>query len=268
MDLPSISDINTMKRDDLRGVLIDIIKKRNNADTPGDSLKNTLHVILCEIKACNEETKALKEEIATLKLSNDALCIELSELKCVSSSTPTSASKDSTSSVKFADVVKQSVRSVFHDDKSKNEIIMSKVKEGENDQQYVTNVCKIIHFEGQPTDVVRLGRKKDGHSRPLRVTFSSPFDARVFRARFVEHRKADENADDTKGVHVRASRNESEREKYRKNKDIVRKLNDDAKQADLSNISFSLRDNLAIWKFEKDDEGKWKRTQDWSYAGN
>ncbi|ELT92403.1 hypothetical protein CAPTEDRAFT_206309 [Capitella teleta] len=123
---------------------------------------------------------------------------------------------------------------------------MSKVKEGENDQQYVTNVCKIIHFEGQPTDVVRLGRKKDGHSRPLRVTFSSPFDARVFRARFVEHRKADENADDTKGVHVRASRNESEREKYRKNKDIVRKLNDDAKQADLSNISFSLRDNLAI----------------------
>ncbi|ELU06174.1 hypothetical protein CAPTEDRAFT_191013, partial [Capitella teleta] len=76
----------------------------------------------------------------------------------------------------------------------------------------------------------------------------------VFRARFVEHRKADENADDTKGVHVRASRNESEREKYSKNKDIVRKLNDDAKQADLSNISFSLRDNLAIWKFEKDDE--------------
>ncbi|ELT98031.1 hypothetical protein CAPTEDRAFT_192127, partial [Capitella teleta] len=201
MDLPSISDINTMKRDDLRGVLIDIIKKRNNADTPGDSLKNTLHVILCEIKACNEETKALKEEIATLKLSNEALCKELSELKCVSSSAPTSASKDSTPSVKFADVVKQSVRSVFHDDKSKNEIIMSKVKEGENDQQYVTNVCKIIHFEGQPTDVVRLGRKKDGHSRPLRVTFSSPFDARVFRARFVEHRKADENADDTKGVH-------------------------------------------------------------------
>ncbi|ELU02920.1 hypothetical protein CAPTEDRAFT_189951, partial [Capitella teleta] len=148
--------------------------------------------------------------------------------------------------------------------------------EGEKDQQYVTNVCKIIHFEGQPTDVVRLGRKKDGHPRPLRVTFSSPFDARVFRARFVEHRKADENADDTKGVnaddskgvHVRTSRNDSEQEKYRKNKDIVRKLNDDAKRADLSNISFSLRDNLAIWKFEKDDEGKWKRTQDWSYAGN
>ncbi|ELU15261.1 hypothetical protein CAPTEDRAFT_214733 [Capitella teleta] len=163
MDLPSISDINSMKRDDLRGVLIDIIKKRNNADTPGDSLKNTLHVILCEIKACNEETKALKEEIATLKLSNGALCKELSELKCVSNSAPTSASEDSTSSVKFADVVKQSVRSVFYDDKSKNEIIMSKVKEGENDQQYVTNVCKIIHFEGQPTDVVRLGRKKDGH---------------------------------------------------------------------------------------------------------
>ncbi|ELU01764.1 hypothetical protein CAPTEDRAFT_189822 [Capitella teleta] len=110
MDLPSISDINSMKRDDLRGVLIDIIKKRNNADTP------------------------------------------------------------------------------------------------------------------------------------------------VFRARFVEHRKTDENADDTKSVHVRASRNESEREKYRKNKEIVRKLNNDAKQADLSNISFSLRDNLAIWKFEKDDE--------------
>ncbi|ELT96749.1 hypothetical protein CAPTEDRAFT_192056 [Capitella teleta] len=189
----------------------------------GDSLRNTLHAILCEIKAYNEETKALKEEIATLKLSNDALCIELSELKCVSSSTPTSASKDSTSSVKFADVVKQSVRSVFHDDKSKNEIIMSKVKEGENDQQ-------------------------------------------VFRARFVEHRKANENADDTKGVHVRASRNETEREKYRKNKEIVRKLNDDAKQGDPSKISFSLRDNIAIWKFEKD--GKWKRIQDWSYAGN
>ncbi|ELU13156.1 hypothetical protein CAPTEDRAFT_213191 [Capitella teleta] len=134
MDLPSISDINSMKRDDLRGVLIDIIKKRNNADTP--------------------------------------------------------------------DVVKRSVRSVFHDDKSKNEIIMSEVKEGENDQQYVPNVCKIIHFEGQPTYVVRLGRKKDGHPRPLRVTFSSPFDARVFRARFVDHRKTDENAGDTKGVHI------------------------------------------------------------------
>ncbi|ELT87143.1 hypothetical protein CAPTEDRAFT_194159 [Capitella teleta] len=206
MDLPSISDINSMKRDDLRGVLIDIIKKRNNADTPGDSFKNTLHAILCEIKACNEETKALKEEIATLKLSNGALCKELSELKCVSNSAPTSASEDSTSSVKLADVVKQSVRSVFYDDKSKNEIIMSKVKEGENDQQYVTNVCKIIHFEGQPTDVVRLGRKKDGHPRPLRVTFSCPFDARVFLARFVGHRKADENADDTIGVHVRESR--------------------------------------------------------------
>ncbi|ELT90165.1 hypothetical protein CAPTEDRAFT_213462 [Capitella teleta] len=133
MDLPSISDINSMKRDDLRGVLIDIIKKCNNADTP--------------------------------------------------------------------DVVIQSVRSVFHDNKSKNEIIMSKVKEGENDQQYVTNVCKIIHFEGQPTDVVQLGRKKDGHPRPLCVTFSCPFDARVFQACFVEHRKADENSDDTKGVH-------------------------------------------------------------------
>ncbi|ELU15348.1 hypothetical protein CAPTEDRAFT_193561 [Capitella teleta] len=167
MDLPSISDINSMKRDNLRGVLINISKKRNNADTPGDSLKNTLHTILCEVKACNEETKALKEEIATLKLSNDALCKELSELKCVSSSASTSASKDSTLPVKFADVVKQSVRSVFHDDKSKNEIIMSKVKEGKNDQQYVTNVCKIIHFEWQPTDVVRLGQDhQENHQRP------------------------------------------------------------------------------------------------------
>lgn len=49
---------------------------------------------------------------------------------------------------------------------------------------------------------------------------------------------------------------------------IAFKLNQDAKQ-DKALISFSLRDDGSIWKYQQDDtDGKWKWMTDWNLPGS
>lgn len=219
---------------------------------------------LTEVAELKNEVQQLKDQMSQLLSKMDALMNSCKESHAADISAAPGNLADSGSAT-FADVVKKSVQSVINDDKTKNEIVISKVDEGRDDHAFVVELCKKVNFEKTPNNITRLGRKKDGHHRPLRVTFSNPFDSRAFRARFAEHTK-DKNSG-LNNLQVRPCRNAAEQETYRKNKAVVQKLNNDAKQSGAPvNVSFSLRDNCAIWKFEKCDDGDWRRVRDWTYT--
>ncbi|ELU11937.1 hypothetical protein CAPTEDRAFT_210032 [Capitella teleta] len=61
------------------------------------------------------------------------------------------------------------------------------------------------------------------------------------------------------------SRGREEREKFTVNKKIANGLNESAKESD-SPLSYSVRDNLEIRKFERKAKGKWSKVEDWKLA--
>jgi len=158
-----------------------------------------------------------------------------------------------------ADVVAKAVRSTLDDEKFKTEMIISNVNEGGNDSTFVSDLCSKIDCRSVPQEISRLGRKSDEHPRLLKVTFPTEFDARAFRSRFDQKKR--ESAE-LPNIRVRPSRNPEERAHFAKAAKVAKALNDQAKNSGAS-FSFSLRDNLEIWKFQKASDGKWKRVKDW-----
>jgi hypothetical protein len=101
--------------------------------------------------------------------------------------------------------------------------------------------------------------------RLLKVTFANSFDARSFLARPDERRKTGADNDALMKLHMRSGRSKEEQVRYKRLKADTHKLNLDAKKDGLQ-VSFSVRDNGKIWKYVKDDSGRWERATDWSYS--
>jgi hypothetical protein len=158
-----------------------------------------------------------------------------------------------------ADVVAKALRTTLDDERFKTELIISNVNEGENDSTFVSDLCSTIDCRSVPQEISRLGRKLDNHPRLLKVTFPTEFDARAFKSRFDQKKR--ESAE-LPSIRVRPSRNPEERIHFAKAAKVAKELNDQAKNSGAS-FSFSLRDNLEIWKFQKSSDGKWKRVKDW-----
>ncbi|ELT98639.1 hypothetical protein CAPTEDRAFT_196530 [Capitella teleta] len=62
-----------------------------------------------------------------------------------------------------------------------------------------------------------------------------------------------------------------EQDEFKRNNDLVYKMNQKAKEEDAGRVSYSLRGTGYIWKFAVDDQGRWKRDQEWTappHAGN
>ena len=95
----------------------------------------------------------------------------------------------------------------------------------------------------------------------MKVSFPNAFDARAFCSSFEGARKTDN--ENLPKIRVRMSRSKEDQALFKKNIALVRKLNEESK-VKTPNVSFSLRDNLSIWKFTKNDQGKWIRDAKWS----
>ncbi|ELU10196.1 hypothetical protein CAPTEDRAFT_201698 [Capitella teleta] len=138
---------------------------------------------------------------------------------------------------------------------------MSKIKEHGRDDTVVSDLCKKMDFCSRPTEVKRLGKKttNDNYRLLLKVTFSSVFASGVFRSRFNEMKKEYETL---RRISLRPGRTKEEHEEYKNSVTIANKLNDEANKSE-NNTSYSVRDNGAVWKYEKNNDGKWSRVADW-----
>ena len=81
---------------------------------------------------------------------------------------------------KLSKVVKTSVQSALDSEKTKRELIISRLDESGSDLENVLQIGESVGFQAKPVDVQRLGQKSAGTSRLLKVTFSSFSDARNF----------------------------------------------------------------------------------------
>lgn len=248
MALPSTADVNAMRKDELKAALLKLIN--NTKDTPSPS--SMLQIVLQEIKGNRDEIKALREEVTGLK----------SELAVVKASTPADTDMNTPPPEGFANVVKQTVRSVFQDESVRKDVIIH-LPENKQDDTDVNELCQKVQIQVKPCAITRIGKPAEDKKRPLKASFPSPFDARTFIAK-VDAYKKEENADPSLArIRCRPCRTRDEQARYVSARADVKKLNDDAKSAGLVQVSYSLRSNGEVWKFEKSGD-TWTRVKDWT----
>ncbi|ELU02007.1 hypothetical protein CAPTEDRAFT_192879 [Capitella teleta] len=221
---------NTMKKEDLKNVLLDLIdyvKKANKNDS-------VMLQILEEVKKGCNEREELEEEMIQLKSNNEVLLKELADVKSHLSALhlhqqPT-MENDSSPPPSFADAVKKSVHPALKEDKAKCDVIISKVEEKGKDKSFAADLCSKISFDTKPIGVMRLGRKKEDthHHRLLKLSFSTNFEACAFCSRFEEVRKYKPN--DLSGFRVRPGRKQEDQAAFRKRAIVANILNKEAKR--------------------------------------
>ena len=113
----------------------------------------------------------------------------------------------------------------------------------------------------------RLGNAPGDRPRPTKVTFASPFDARLFLAKFDNASKSDgaEVGAILKDTRCRPCRSSEEQSRHKLLISQMKQLNKDSKEAGRTSESFSLRNSGEIWKFTKTDNNKWRRDADWVF---
>jgi len=205
-----------------------------------------------------EELKSLRDEVAALK-SELAAARECHVCRNTTSIDSRGPAKADDNKATFADVVRQSVQSALQDERGKNDLVISRMDEQGDDEKRLADVCKTLECESKPAELHRLGSKKEGRTRLLKVSFPTNFDARAFRASFNNRRKTH---NDLPNWRLRGHRTRSEQALFEKNSRTTFQLNSAAKEAKL-NESYSLRDDGSVWKFVKQENGKWKREKDW-----
>lgn len=159
----------------------------------------------------------------------------------------------------FSDVVRRSVETALHDERCKQDVIISGAQEND-DKKFIDDLCSIMDFSTKPTSYRRLG-EKGSRPRLLMASFPSAFDARSFIVRYDNARK--EKTQGLPVLRLRTGKNNNERAVFRKSATLAFKLNNEAREAGIEE-SYSLREDGSIWKFKKTDDGVWKRERNWT----
>ena len=160
---------------------------------------------------------------------------------------------------KLSKVVKTSVQSALDSEKTKCKLIISRLDESGSDLENVLQIGKSVGSQTKPVDVQRLGQKSAGTSRLLKVTFSSFNDPRNFRLSFDKNKMT---SDSLKSIKIRPSIDKEKRKLHKQKSNLVHQMNQEAKERGEHNVSYSLREDYAIWKFVKDNDS-WKRDRNW-----
>ena len=285
MDLPSLADVNSMRKDDLKRTLIDLINQvrsspQTTPKTPASRdfdygpmlnqltsiLKPMIQDSLAELQTQLRETQ---NELAELKIA-------LSERKsCTDSEDDTEnwaevakrgkrkvQDSRSFSNADFAIVVKETVKSVFDDESVKKDVII-RIPENKRDKSDVDDLCQKVESQVKPCAITRIGKPTSERTRPLKASFPTPFDARTFIAKFDACKKDNDPDNSLSGISCRPCRTRDEQARYASARAEVKKLNDDAKTS--GEVSYSLRYNGDVWKFKKSGE-KWVRVKEWTYS--
>lgn len=274
MVLPTLSEVNAMNKPQLKDVVMEAL----NADAPTD-LHAAVAVLINEVRKSQTESAELRQDILDLKATNEELQTktlssvaelkaEIAELKTAMSSPRDEAltpAAQTNAPPTFADVIRKTLESSAENEQCKHELILSKAEETGDDGKFVSELCTKLDFMPKPREFTRIGKKIPARHRLLKISFPSHFDARKFKSSFEEIKKND-SADDVAlpNLRIRFNRTKEEHAAFKKNSDIAFKLNQGAKTKK-ENCSFSVRDNGELWKFQKEDGGKWRRVKEWSH---
>ena len=165
----------------------------------------------------------------------------------------------------FSDVLRQSVKNAFQEEKIKCDVIISKLPESTDETTFVSELCSKLNLEAKPRNSHRLGkkeRKKGDRPRLVKVSFPTAFDARTFTSGYDKFRREIRDDDVYGNLRIRPSRTKDEQAVFTKSSDIAHRLNTEAREKNLPE-SYSVRDNGSIWKYTKTSDGAWKRDRDW-----
>jgi hypothetical protein len=163
------------------------------------------------------------------------------------------------------DALRETLKNTLIEEKVKSEVIVSDVEDkgANNDLEFVSGLCSKMEFRTKPQAIMRLKKNQENSDKPrlLKVSFSNPFEARTFTARFAEVKKV--SANNLPDIKMRPSRTKADREIFKKKSAVKNRLNEEAKTAGNHNAqSFSLRENGEIWRFVH-LQGKWTRDKEW-----
>ena len=208
----------------------------------------------------------VREEMTSLKA-------DLVAPRCNCSSSPANVASTpeishSNKAKELEKVVAASVKTALREDKARCEVIIEKLPEKKRDSEHVSEICTKLNVSSRPTYVSRLGKTPGDRPRPTKVTFASPFDARLFLAKFDEASKSDgvEVGAILKDTRCRPCRSSEEQSRHKVLISQMKQLNKDSKEAGRTDESFSLRNSGEIWKFTKTDNNKWRRDADWVFS--
>ena len=209
----------------------------------------------------SEQTKVLTDEIGKLRNEVVQLRTELAAVKkCALEQKPNNTSiAQQTPSMEEA--VSASVKTALQDEKTKCEVVLVQLPENKRDTKDIEEMCHRLQIKTRPSALTRMGESSTANKpRPLKVTFPTQFDARLFLAKVDENNHNRENP----AVRCRLCRSRHEQARYAALRPQVKILNDTARENGIYE-SFSIRQNGDVWRFTKQD-GKWKRDVNWKLA--
>ena len=204
-----------------------------------------------QTKTLVDEIKSLRAEVASLRASLDSV-----------QDTRPSPSDPGDGKRSLAEVVKASVQSAMQEECVKKDIVLNLVEQ-KRDLADMDNLCEKAQIVVKPSSITRLGKPKADHSRPLKASFPTPFDARTFMAKVEAYKKTAGDDNSLTKVKCRPCRTREEQSRYAALRNQVFKLNEMAKSGGAE--SFSLRNNGEVWKFIKKDEN-WIRDAKWAFT--
>ena len=266
--IPSLSEINAMRKPELRQTLLNVLELEPWLKAAEDSrcLATSLASLAPELRKSNEHNLEMRDEIRSLKVQMSELQARVSAtdstLPLQSSSNEATSLKQPVPSKSFVDALRATVKDTFREEKAKSQVVISNVKEEGNDLQFMSSLCEKISHKSMPKNLSRMGAKSANHARPMVVTFDSNFDARTFMSR-CDASKSD-LSDLTHNMRIRPYRSSEEQAIFKSKLERVRDLNKKAKE-ESPEVSFSLRANGSIWKYTKNPaSNKWTRDVEWS----
>ena len=74
-------------------------------------------------------------------------------------------------------------------------------------------------------------------------------------------------SDSLKSIKIKPSIDKEKRKLYKQKSNLVHQMNQEAKERGEHNVSNSLREDYAIWKFVKDNDS-WKRDRNWQESAS
>lgn len=249
MSEEELSKIN--KKDIISAIIKSRVSQPSGPDAP--AIQAALLLVKPLLIECN---KALQEEIHELRLQVASLQDKLKQCMHQPHEHENEANCNR-SSISFAEAVRKTMKDTLNDQGTKAEVIIAGVKDEGKDIEFMTDLCEKMKQSCKPKQGTRIGHKKPGKNRLIKVRFHSEFDARTFRVHYDEIK---ENKD-LPLVRMRPSRTKEGQDEYNKMKEMNKKLNENAKKEN-ANCSFSLRDDCTIWKFVQ-NEGRWKHDKSW-----
>ncbi|ELU11973.1 hypothetical protein CAPTEDRAFT_216781 [Capitella teleta] len=95
----------------------------------------------------------------------------------------------------------------------KSELMISNIDEKNNEMEFMDDLRNKMQIDSKPKELKRIEKKLTGRDRLLKVSFSTPFDARAFRAKYNKMGMA--NAD-IPSIRVRHARNKEEQLQFEK----------------------------------------------------